>query len=1344
MTEQNGMTVDGFLANIAANPEDPGNYFELALLYEKKGGLDDAAKYLREAVILAPKFGKSRLHMGFICAIKGDYVKALDEWEVALSASPYLREDLKNPDVKLLADSALASFMSAVKENPDNPTSHYRIGKAYLLLGRPELAIISFQKASQYNSRMWEAFVGSGDAYSALGEDKMALSQYRAALDINSEEPLVLYSLAKNYEKSGLLAPAIQNLEKALELDSKMAIAYALLASVYDKQANYKNAMKNLQKALDLDPTHPQYHHRLAKICVALFRMDFAVMEYERSVQADPYFSEGFYDLGVLALGLGDMGKAITSLERVTALSPGDSYGFYQLGTAFFRLEDYGRAIRNFEKSCELNPKDSYGFYQLGLSYYRIYEYEQSIGAFNRALELVPDGADYYYHRALAQMMLGDYASAIASLNRAAEIKPGEFTYQMQLADIYFKEGSYDKVVSGMETFLKLFPSSAEAHCLLGQAYVKLNEGNFAFEQFQTALALEPNHIPALSGMAVVYADFRHRTDEAIELYQQVLELDHKNVTAMCAVANLYMGEGRYGEGLAFYEQAYNLSGDAERIPVAVGYAGALIQAGKPEKAAKFIQDIAARDADPAEIYGLYGDTLVAYGDTRGAITQYSRAIELAPDREGYYMALASQYLEFGETESALQQYRAVVGFMPDYRPALDSIAALTGETPVSPISEPEALPQPAASVLEPEPEPVAETVSQAAAQPNPEVPADADIQVEQIGDMALPDFMDMMDEIVADAAGSEPAPLSADAEPADAVKEAAPAESAAEKEENAPESEFGDISAQVQDVSLSYEIEVDEPKEEPAAEVSGEPEGSSEEAALPAAESVSAEAELSPAAAPEETAAAEREKDAGAEPVSSEGEEEISDEAAASPPPAETPEPAGEAASAPSEPPAEEVSPPAASDESAAGPESEDAPIMPEAPEFVEMTRDWTELLLQGRDSLSAGEYESARVVARKILTEDFHNTEALDIMVEACSVLGFSDQAFDAQALLLELTGFKMEQYARIISVYTKADRKDALKEVMAVREELKTEDTLHLKEVCSAFVDAGMVESAIEECRRFIDLLPEDPYPSRVLAEVYDGTSRYALAALQYQKIMRMDKSPDMNRLLAESYYKMNNIKGAKKSFKKYIALVPEDLDVRIRYLEILDEGDEREEEKKQLQEWLAGKELTDGQRERLAALGVSVEEAAEKPKTDETPVGSSGADGAAEEPSSAVDPAQEKTVSGGKDGGEPEESGVEEAAEKAENSGDSDNFLEIDLDALLEEDMEDAPARSAVSSGGEEPSEEKEEEEESPEKDEERQASGYESRTKRKTGDSDVFDLPQSLQVVSEVDLLDDDF
>lgn len=156
-------------------------------------------------------------------------------------------------------------------------------------------------------------------------------------------------------------------------------------------------------------------------------------------------------------------------------------------------------------------------------------------------------------------------------------------------------------------------------------------------------------------------------------LYQEVLQREPENVTALAGKGQALVCEGSFEEGVSTLKEATQLA--PQQGQTYVQLASAYLKeyesdpqqkTGRLDEALSALEEAAAAGADGAAVANLRGVVLYRQGKLEEAKTALQRATELGANRAGYHLDLGRVELELGQTEAAVATLRRAVSLEPE------------------------------------------------------------------------------------------------------------------------------------------------------------------------------------------------------------------------------------------------------------------------------------------------------------------------------------------------------------------------------------------------------------------------------------------------------------------------------------------------------------------------------------------------------------------------------------------------------------------------------------------------------------------------------------------------------
>ena len=208
---------------LKSNQNDPIVHYNLGLLYEEKGMLDDSLTSYKKASALNPSMVMPLIGQGSILNKKGE------------------------------SDKAISVFERAIENHPGYAEAYEGLGLVYVNIRQPEDALKAFQKAINLNPNLINSRYNLGILYAKKAQFNEAIAQWEEGLEINPKKSEISYNLGIAYTKLGKFDEAISVWQRALEVNPDMANFYYIIGLTYKEKDDFDNAVAFLKKALEVD-----------------------------------------------------------------------------------------------------------------------------------------------------------------------------------------------------------------------------------------------------------------------------------------------------------------------------------------------------------------------------------------------------------------------------------------------------------------------------------------------------------------------------------------------------------------------------------------------------------------------------------------------------------------------------------------------------------------------------------------------------------------------------------------------------------------------------------------------------------------------------------------------------------------------------------------------------------------------------------------------------------------------------------------------------------------------------------------------------------------------------------
>lgn len=489
----------------AGNPEATRAKVLLALTHFRNDELDKALKTAAELAQSMPDAAAARNLLGVLHAAKGDYARAREELEGALSIDQKFhvaRLNLARLDiVEEELDKARDRYAEVLADDASNVSA--LTGQAYVAArqGKEEEALDWLEKARKTSDRalaprlmLARAYIGRAPerayevaqeavaahpkhpgAVAALAEAAFAAERDEAArealqrlAELVPDKPGPLVRLAQVHARNGQMAEARTVLERALERDRDYYPAEAMLAWVESRAGNADAAMKIARRVKAKDPDSPAGYVLEGDLLSAQRAYTEAANAYGAAYARRPTMTLAAKEHRAW-LNAGEHDKALVALMRWLEANPDDHRARMLLAGAYQKAGQADRAARQYEEVLKREPDNVIALNNLAWFYVENGD-ERALALAEKAHELAPDAAPILDTYGWVLVQSGRVERGLEVLRRATERAPQLHEASYHLAVALQAAGRLEEARGVLQRLLSQdepFPSRERAQALL-------------------------------------------------------------------------------------------------------------------------------------------------------------------------------------------------------------------------------------------------------------------------------------------------------------------------------------------------------------------------------------------------------------------------------------------------------------------------------------------------------------------------------------------------------------------------------------------------------------------------------------------------------------------------------------------------------------------------------------------------------------------------------------------------------------------------------------------------------------------------------------------------------------
>jgi tetratricopeptide (TPR) repeat protein len=301
----------------------------------------------------------------------------------------------------------------------------------------------------------------------------------------------------------------------------------------------------------------------------------------------------------------------------------------------------------------------------------------EAIEKLNRAVETDHECAEAFFQRAGILADAGEDQLALNDYSRAVELSPDEVRYRNMRGLFLLTRTQLDTALADFTTAIQIDPKYVQAWNNRGLVRLAQTQYAEAVEDFNHAIEIDPAYADGFNNRG--FAWFQQGiSDRAFDDFDRTIELNPDYVNAYNNRGMLFMREKQYQEAVADFTEAIRL--DEVNVKHYQNRKAALERLGQTEQAEADGQHIAwllklgrlnatvAQNPAVPDAYILRANHLADGGQTEIAMTNFERAIEVAPDSAAGLVGRAAWWFRHGELQKTIDDATKALEKEPSHK----------------------------------------------------------------------------------------------------------------------------------------------------------------------------------------------------------------------------------------------------------------------------------------------------------------------------------------------------------------------------------------------------------------------------------------------------------------------------------------------------------------------------------------------------------------------------------------------------------------------------------------------------------------------------------------------------
>jgi cellulose synthase operon protein C len=543
-----------------------------------------------------------------------------------------------------------------------------------------------------------------GMLYLESKEIDLAIQSFEKASEFSENYPGSLYYLAAIYSDQGLSDRALRNVNSYLELVPGNVAGVKLAAKLELGKKNPVNAERLLRPLVKESKDDVEALNLLASALLAQEKNEAGIVMLERVAELEPKSNKAQARLATAYLAGGQEELGIKTLRGILANQPDYNQADTLIVMYFLQQKNIEKAIEAAQDYTARNPSAT-SYVLLARTYLVNENKEEAKAAFSKAMELKP--GDPVAGNSLAGYALAekDYDGARDYYQKVLQHNPDHIDTRMKVAATYAMEGNDQKMLDYLDATLTAHPRAMEPRLAKARYFIVKGDPEKAIPQLEALSDEQKKHPDALETQATFELTVG-RFNQAVGTIAELIEINPKAAEYHFMKSRAYAGVGDKDKMSAELDQTLQLNpqhfgakvasarlalladeiqvfeeklavlkelapDSAEVTQLEVAYA---FKKGDNKRAGELLESLFEREPTTGNLIAL-ASLRQADGDVEGATSQLKSWLQQHPKDVKAREKLAEVYVSNNQVEEVKAQCREILKLQPDNIVALNNLA---------------------------------------------------------------------------------------------------------------------------------------------------------------------------------------------------------------------------------------------------------------------------------------------------------------------------------------------------------------------------------------------------------------------------------------------------------------------------------------------------------------------------------------------------------------------------------------------------------------------------------------------------------------------------------------------
>ena len=343
--------------------------------------------------------------------------------------------------------------------------------------------------------------------------------------------------------------------KRALKVVCASFVLIPLMVLSHHQVGYWKNSMTLFSHAVDVTKNNGLAHYNLGQALGDTGDFEKAIVQYYAALKIDNQNATAHINLANALARKGEYDEAFSHFNMALTIEPDNEFAHANLAKALLLKGKPDEAASHFNTALKINPRLDFAYVGLGNIFAGKMKLNKAIEYTLKALEINPRNAVAADNLGKLMLQQGNMAGAVQYFKKTLEIDPDNENAKTNLKQISIFQKKINEQAPGILQAIQSSPNDPLLYVQLGRLYQSVRFYTLAIPQYEKALSIKSDMIPALYSLGIIHT-LRGEYDHAIEAFKKIIANDPDNADAFYNIACIYSRQNKISDAVEWLKKA--------------------------------------------------------------------------------------------------------------------------------------------------------------------------------------------------------------------------------------------------------------------------------------------------------------------------------------------------------------------------------------------------------------------------------------------------------------------------------------------------------------------------------------------------------------------------------------------------------------------------------------------------------------------------------------------------------------------------------------------------------------------------------------------------------------------